>query len=156
MRSWLPSSADQRAAVLALAAMVAFTLVACGQSSPRVDLHVDDPWVRASMGTDSPTAAYMTISNRGNVDDTVWAATFEGAERVELHRTTTDSNGMHQMAPVDSINVPAGGTVALEPGGFHLMIFGLSRPLAAGDRVTLVLSFEKAGPVLVEADVRAP
>jgi periplasmic copper chaperone A len=155
MPSSPPSSADRRVAALALAAVVALAAISCS-STPRVDLHIDDPWARASIGTDSPTAAYMTISNRGNLDDTLWAATFEGAERVEFHRTTTDSTGMHQMEPIASIHVPAGGTVTLEPGGIHLMIFGLSQPLEPGEPALIVLSFEQAGDVMVEADVRAP
>ena len=59
--------------------------------------------------------------------------------------------GMH---PVDRVDVPAGATVALAPGGYHLMIAGLTAPLQAGDRLELDLVFQRAGRIIVEADVR--
>jgi periplasmic copper chaperone A len=156
MRSSTLSSADLRGWPLAAAAVVAFTLVACGQPAQRVDLQISDPWVRASMTTENPTAGYMTITNRGNVDETLIAAAVEGADRVELHRSTSDGSGMHQMEPVDSIAIPAGATVKLEPGGLHLMIFGLAEPLEVGDEVLVTLTFAEMSPQAVLADVRSP
>ncbi len=58
------------------------------------------------------------------------------------------------MHPVDRVDVPAGATVALEPGGYHLMIEGLTAPLRAGDRLELDLVFQRAGRIVVEADIR--
>jgi copper(I)-binding protein len=60
---------------------------------------------------------------------------------------------MSAMHPVSSIHIPAGGTVSLAPGGFHLMLMG-PKPLAVGDTVELVLTFEKAGKVTVKAEVK--
>ena len=77
------------------------------------------------------------------------------ADRVEMHRMSMEGDVM-RMRPVESIEVPAGATVALQPGGMHLMLMGLKAPLAAGQRVTLTLQFEKAGEVAVQAAVRAP
>ena len=58
-------------------------------------------------------------------------------------------------APVDRIEVPAGGSVALEPGGFHLMMLGLTETPAVGDTVELLLTFQEGGEVTVQAEVRA-
>ena len=57
------------------------------------------------------------------------------------------------MSPVEGIHVPAGGTVELAPGGFHMMLDGLGS-VAAGDRLELDLTFEHAGKIVVQAEVR--
>jgi copper(I)-binding protein len=64
------------------------------------------------------------------------------------------AGGMMEMKPVDQIAVPAGGSVALEPGGFHIMLRDLVKPLEVGTTVELTLTFEKAGDKVVTADVR--
>jgi hypothetical protein len=60
------------------------------------------------------------------------------------------------MRKVDSIPVPAGGTVDLVPGGYHVMLMGLRQPLADGAKVPLTLVFEKAGEIKIEVTVRQP
>ena len=59
------------------------------------------------------------------------------------------------MQPVDGIVIPAGGTVTLEPGGYHVMLMGLTGDLAAGQVVRLTLTFRTAGAIGVSAEVRA-
>jgi copper(I)-binding protein len=94
----------------------------------------------------------MTIRNPGGVAEVLSGATTPAASSVELHRTTMES-GMAGMHPVSSIHIPAGGTVTLEPGGFHLMLIS-PRSMAVGDVVDLVLRFDNAGSVTVKAEVR--
>jgi hypothetical protein len=74
---------------------------------------------------------------------------------VELHETSTDASGMTGMHPVARIEVPAGGEVKLQPGGFHLMLMSLTKPLAVGDKVEIDLVFEHAGRIVVQAEVRS-
>lgn len=64
-------------------------------------------------------------------------------------------SGMTGMQPVDRIEIPAGGTVRLEPGGYHLMLMDLTEMPAVGSTVELTLTFETAGDVVVQAEVRA-
>jgi periplasmic copper chaperone A len=59
------------------------------------------------------------------------------------------------MQPVARVEIPAGGSLRLEPGGYHLMLVGLRKDLSAGDTIELSLRFEKAGEVTVTAQVRA-
>jgi copper(I)-binding protein len=64
------------------------------------------------------------------------------------------SPGMMTMQPVDRIEVPAGETVSLEPGGYHIMLLALADPLEVGATVELTLTFEVAGAQVVRAEVR--
>jgi periplasmic copper chaperone A len=66
------------------------------------------------------------------------------------------NGGMMQMREVDRIDIPAGGTVLLEPGGFHVMLLELQTPLVPGDTVDVTLTFELAGERTVTAEVREP
>jgi len=68
--------------------------------------------------------------------------------------TAMGGSGMMTMAEVAKIPVAAGTTVALEPGGYHIMLMELAKPLVVGEKVKVTLTFEKAGDVVVEAEVR--
>jgi len=76
------------------------------------------------------------------------------AERAELHRMEM-KNGVMSMHPEGPLPLAAGDTVTLAPGGLHLMLIGLKRPLKSGDRFPLTLGFEKQPPVTVEVDVKS-
>jgi copper(I)-binding protein len=84
--------------------------------------------------------------------ETLTGVTSPAAGSVEMHRTSTMS-GMTGMEPVSAIHIPAGGTVTLEPGGFHLMLMS-PKPIQVGQTVDLVLTFEKAGAMTVKAEVK--
>jgi copper(I)-binding protein len=58
------------------------------------------------------------------------------------------------MRKIDSLAIPAGGTVELKPGGYHIMLIDLNRELVAGEKVDITLKFEKAGDVKISAEVR--
>ena len=72
---------------------------------------------------------------------------------VEMHRTEM-VDGMARMLHQDRIEVPAHGSVSLEPGGMHLMLFDPVQPLKAGDKVTFQLSLDGGASATVEAEVR--
>lgn len=109
------------------------------------DIEIMHPWVRPSL-PDRPAAGYLGIHNNGAEDDRLISARAPGADNVELH-TTVEADGVVRMEPLDAIDVPARGMAHLEPGGMHLMIFGLAEPLAEGDELPLTLIFEGAGEV---------
>ena len=116
---------------------------------------VSDAWVRAPMGPELPGAGYMTITSGADVADWLVAATSPIAADIEIHETMTNADGTTGMGPVDRIEVPANGSVALEPGGYHLMLLGLTQLPAVGDTVELRLTFQEGGEVTVQAEVRA-
>lgn len=148
-------SARRVASSLAIG-LLALILAACssGGAPSGGSLTVSGAWVRVptSPGT---TAAYLTIVNATPADDSLVGVSTTAATSAGLHRTTTDSSGMTGMQMTDSVHVPAGATVTLEPGGYHIMLTGLTGDLKAGSTIELVLTFEHAGVVKVTAEVRA-
>lgn len=99
-------------------------------------------------------AVYMTIRNPGSQPDRLLKAATDAAKAVELHTVSQDNSGVMAMHPVDGIDVPANGEATLQPGGFHIMLIGLTRDLNVGDQVTLTLTFVQAGEMTVTATVR--
>lgn len=103
-------------------------------------------------------AAFMVIENHRQVDCRLTAASSAAAQRVELH-THSEQDGVMQMHQVQAITIPAGGEHALDRGGDHVMMMGLTRPLAPGDVVVIDLDFGDCGSHKVEAAIdndRAP
>ena len=151
-----------RPPVTVLFALLATLLVACGSAAPASpaaepggSLAVRDAWVRAA-DEGGMSAAYLTIANGTPTDDAlVGVSAPDLATSASLHETTTGDDGMTGMHHTPSILIPGNGTVALEPGGFHVMLEGMKRSLVAGATVRLVLTFERAGAVTVDAPVRA-
>ena len=90
----------------------------------------------------------MTLVNEGREDDRLVAAQTDVAATVEIHQTTMDGDVM-RMQQVAAIEIPAGGQVELEPGDYHIMLIGLHRDLAVGDRFSVTLTFEKSGTLTV-------
>ena len=77
-----------------------------------------------------------------------------GGSEGDMTTTTGGGTGMMSMSPVEEIPVPAGETVSLEPGGYHIMLLDLVAPLETGSTIELTLTFENAGEMVVEAEVR--
>jgi periplasmic copper chaperone A len=109
-----------------------------------------------AMGEDTGAvgAVYLTIRNSASAPDRLIKASSAIAKNVELH-TMSLNDGVMEMRPVEAIDVPASGEVALKPGGFHVMLIGLNKALTPGETFDVTLQFEKAGPVTVQASVRA-
>jgi len=142
----------KRLAVIGIVLILAVVVAACGGSSGGSGLILSDAWVRNPAIADQPGAAYLVIQNNGAADKLL-SVTSDIVQTIELHESMMSGN-MMQMSPVPNIEVPANGKVELKPGGFHLMLIGLTRPLKVGDKVQLTLNFEKAGKIPVTADVR--
>ena len=123
-------------------------------ASPSPAIVVSGAWVQVTGGMSLPAAGYFTIENHGSVDDALRAASSPGAASIELHETMPEMSGMTGMDSVARVSCPAGGSVAFAPGGYHLMIMGLTRQLKAGDELELDLVFEHAGTIIVQATVR--
>lgn len=124
-----------------------------------------DPWVRVAIrpeGSDAPgappvnSAAYLVLRNAGSADDAIVAVETEVADTAELH-TVSMAEGVMRMRAVDSVPLTAGGDAVLEPGGYHIMLIGIRRPLAEGDSVPLMLRLRSGDSIRVMAPVlRSP
>jgi copper(I)-binding protein len=116
---------------------------------------VERPFSRATPGGAQVGAGYMTITNKGAAADRLISASSPAAEKVQVHEMTMQNNIMKMRELAGGLLIDAGKTVSLAPGGYHLMIMGLKAPLKAGDKVPVILMFEKAGKVEVTLDVQA-
>jgi copper(I)-binding protein len=90
-------------------------------------------------------AAFMVITNSGSDADLLLGASTDLAERVELDEIRIGSGGMAMIPLHDGLPIPAGETVTITPGKYHILLYGLKRDLVAGESFDLTLSFEKAG-----------
>ena len=106
---------------------------------------VRDAWSRATPPGIAVGVAYFVIDNRGPQDRLLRVAS-PIAKQPELHVSVME-DGVIQMRPLKTVEVGRGATVKFEPGGKHVMLIGLQKPLKAGDTFPLTLTFEKAGSV---------
>ena len=97
-------------------------------------------------------AVYLEIENHHNDADLLLSATSDAARKVTIHRSAESADGVMSMAET-ALPIPALGFLLLQPGQNHVMLMGLTRTLAAGDVITLTLTFERAGAVTIEVPV---
>ncbi len=141
-----------RHVVLTAAALLglAVALPAHAQS-PTVE--VTEAWARATTSSARSGGAFLTLKATGAADRVV-SASSPVAEKVELHETIRDGNVM-RMREVPQLLVPAGEKVVLQPGGQHIMLIGLKKPLNRGESFPVTITFEKAPAVTVTVTVQA-
>ncbi|MEP6678781.1 MAG: copper chaperone PCu(A)C, partial [Betaproteobacteria bacterium] len=112
------------------------------------ELRVGHPYARATPPGARAGGAYFTVENRGAQDDRLIAVASPVAAAAEIHSMAMEGNVM-RMRAAGAIDLPAGARIALQPGGFHVMLLDLKRPLVAGERIPLTLTFERAGALEV-------
>ena len=131
--------------VLALA-LVAAQWAAYAQTT------VKDPWVRGTVPQQKATGAFMQLTSPKAAK--VVAASSPVAEMVEIHEMKMD-NGVMKMRAVEALALPAGQTVALKPGSYHVMLMGLKAPIKAGETVPLTLTLEGDDKQRTTVEVKA-
>jgi periplasmic copper chaperone A len=131
---------------------ILIALCACSRSSqPGVEIdHARSPAVPPGA-----TVAAVYAELKATQADTLLRAETPIAEKVAMH-STAHENGMMQMRPAATVDVPAGATVEFAPGALHFMLIGLREPHTAQSTFPMTLHFERAGPVTVEVIVVAP
>jgi len=138
-------------------ALVPVVLLASAASLPAwaAQISVADAWVRATMPGQPVGGAYMQI--RSDADARLIGVSSSVVPRVEVHEMTMDGD-MMRMREVKAVELPKGKTVSLEPGGFHIMLMNLKKPIVVGDSIPLTLVIEPDGKrqtVEVKAEARA-
>jgi periplasmic copper chaperone A len=132
-------------------AFSAFVAAAGGAASQGSDIQIKDVWARATPGGAQTAAIYVTMASV--TGDRLASASTPVAQTAELHTMTMD-NGVMKMRQVDGIDLPAGQTVTLKPGRYHIMLTGLAQPLKDGQTFPLTLTFAKAGAQQVTVSVQ--
>lgn len=148
-------------------ALALTTLTACGSASTpaaspgggasvatTTGVAVTDPWVVVPPTPDT-TAAFGTLHNNGSTEVRLVGVDTDVAAMVQVHETITEGNVAHMQEVAGGLAIPAGGTVQLKPGGYHVMLMQLTRPVAEGDSVDLTFRFSDGSTVKVTAPVRA-
>lgn len=111
---------------------------------------------RATIGSMPSSAAYLSITNHGGMADRLLAVESSLARKTELH-TMDVTNGVMKMRQIDGgIAIPAGKTIQLAPGGFHVMLIDLKAPLNADESYQVTLTFEKAEKVTLTGLAKRP
>ena len=124
-----------------------FLLALPASAQPAGELTITRPWTRAA-GQNGTGAGFLGIGNAGRAADRLIGASAPIARVTEIH-THVREGDILRMRPVEAIEIPAGQTVTLQPGGFHLMLIGLKEPLIQGQAVPVTLRFERVGEVPV-------
>ncbi len=148
-------------AVVAVAGLSLAGLSACSSSSSSTDassaaagcpVTVADPWVKAA--DKGMTAAFGTLTNTSSSAANIVSASTPDSASMELHEVV-DDNGSMVMQPVPGgFTVPANGTLALEPGGYHLMLMDVTTPIKAGDEVPFTITCADGASVDFTAQAR--
>jgi copper(I)-binding protein len=140
--------------ILSAAALALASALTHAHSFKVGDIDIGHPYARAT-GPGQPTGGgYLKLENKGR-DDRLLSARAAVSASVELHSMTMEGDVM-RMRQVEGVALPAGQTVELKPGGYHIMFVGLKAPLKDGDKFPMTLKFEKAGEVEVTVNVEAP
>lgn len=114
---------------------------------------IEDAWSRASIGMNRPGAAYMTIRNLGAETETLVGIRTDLAMMPEIHLSATNEQGVSTMTPMGDIEIAPDEAVALEPGGLHVMLMRLSRPMIEGETFALTLVFADGDEATVEVPI---
>jgi periplasmic copper chaperone A len=148
MSSW-PGA---RLSVLVCATLVVLAACSAGQGQ---GIEISAPMARPSPLEGGTGGAFVTVHNGGREADRLRSAASPAAKTVELHETV-DDNGVMRMAPQpDGWEIAPGGELVLKPGGRHLMLIDLVRPLEPGAIIEITLNFDRAGPIKVQVPVKA-
>lgn len=146
-------------ATLALLVLALVPLAGCAPGDGRaaadaslrvIDVTVDHP------SNPQQAAVRLVIDNGSDRPDRLISVATPVAAAARVHRSQVDAQGRATMAAVDGLPVPAASKVRFSPGGLHIMLTGLRRPLELGERFDLVLTFAEAGDRTVSAVVVAP
>lgn len=152
----LPRSLRCRAAGLAVRTVLLIASVLAGPATAAAagpGLRIDKPWIRMII-PQRPAAGYFTLVNDGDTPRDLVGAASPGCGSLMLHQTT-HAGGVDQMSMVASIPVPAHGSVAFAPGGYHLMCMSPSAGVRPGSSVPVTLSFADGASITADFPVRS-
>ena len=151
------SSSDDKTAMTAPADAATTTAPAAEATppAPQPTLAVADAWAAVMPKGAKVAAGYFTVANSGADADRIVSVTSPVAGRVEVHEMAKAGSKMKMRPVKGGVAVPAGGSVAFNQTGMHLMFLDIKKPFAEGDTVPVTITFEKGGTVDVALSVKA-
>lgn len=117
------------------------------------EVTVANAWARATVPQQKASGAFMTLTS--STDTRLVAASSPAAGVAEIHEMKMEGNVM-KMNAIAGLDLPAGKAVELTPGGYHLMLMQLARPLEAGSTIAVSLTFEDAAGKRSSMDIQVP
>lgn len=133
---------------------VALMLGLAAMNASADDIQILDPWVQAAPPNAKVLAAYMEIKNAGGNPRILVNVTSPAFDEVGIHRSMMHGNMVH-MEQLNDLTIPPRASETLKPGGLHLMLTGVKKPLKIGDQVPLTLTFRSGEKIEVKAVVRS-
>ena len=140
-------------AIAAIAAIAVATSASAHDYRLRA-LHIDHPFARATPPGARSGGVFLSVENNGDRTDRLLTVSTPVAGSAELHQMVMDA-GVMRMRAVAGVDVKPGDRLVLQPGGYHVMLADLKRPLQAGDTFPLTLGFERAGSIEVSVVVES-
>jgi len=135
--------------LLALAPLLLAPGLALAHDFKVGEIEIDHPYTRAMLPGAKVGGGYLTITNNGADDRLVAIATARAGD-AQLHEMKMDGEVMVMRELKDGVALPAGATVELKPGGYHIMFMNVDQSFKEGETIEATLTFEKAGSVDVE------
>ena len=118
------------------------------------DIQIQDPWVQAAPPSAKVLAAYLEIKNNGKKQQALTGISSPAFGQIEIHRSVIHGNMAH-MEHLKELAIPPNASVAMQPGGLHLMLMDAKKPLNAGDQIPMTLIFGSGEKIAVTAIVRS-
>jgi len=132
--------------------MVFSQTVSAEKVSSNEHISFTQPWVRLLPPTVMHTAGYVVINNSSNQPDKLLAVWSPTINSMSVHQTK-QVDGLLKMLEADNTIIPANGQLVMQPGGYHIMLMGLEKPLVENETIMICLEFERAGIVHVNFPV---
>lgn len=129
-----------------------FLPLAAHDNEPHATLDISQAWARKTGSRTASAAVYLDIKNLSETPEHLLSAGSTRASMAMIHRSS-EKDGIMRMEMQDSVEIKPGDTVSFEPGGLHIMLTNLDKPLKQGQVFPLTLSFEHAGEVEVFVEV---
>ncbi|MDN7125283.1 copper chaperone PCu(A)C [Pseudidiomarina terrestris] len=134
--------------------VVCLALLLSSISAQAEQLSIDDAWVKPTIPGTENGAGYVVITNTSETSITLIGVTTEAARAAEVHQHIMSEDGMMRMRRVPELVIGPKETVTFQPGGYHVMFFGVKFPFKVGDEVAFQLQFADADALEVNAEVR--
>ena len=117
-------------------------------------IHVQNPWIREVPPVSKMSALFMKIVNKGDTEDVLLSVKTDASKFAEIHMMAMEGQ-MMKMRKLDFLKLPPKAIVELRPGGIHIMLIELTKPLKEGQKVKVELYFKRSGKIVIQAPVRA-